>query len=177
MSRETIIKAKEDAVKEIVEKMKEAQSVVVAEYRGLTVEKTQDLRTRLRDAGCEMIVVKNNISRRAAEKVGLENLDDDVLTGPNSLVFAYEDGVSAAKTLYEFARKNPKLVLKSGYVNGNFYEPAIIKEIATIPPRDTLLAMLGSQLLAPVRDLAIGLDMMVNEEDNEENDTSEESEE
>lgn len=176
MSRETVINAKKEAVKEIAEKMEKAQSVVVAEYRGLTVEKTQDLRTRLRDAGCEMIVVKNNISRRAAEKAGFEDFDDDVLTGPNSLVFAYEDGVSGAKTLYEFAKKNPKLVLKSGYVNGNFYEPATIKEIAAIPPRDTLLAMLATQLLAPVRDLAIGLDMMVNEDGNEEDDASEESE-
>ncbi len=158
-----MIQVKQEAVDQITKKMSQAKSIVLAEYRGLTVDKTEMLRRLLRKEGCEMIVVKNNISRRAAKSVGLEALDQD-LAGPNSVVFAYNDSVAAAKVLHEFARKNPKLVVKSGIVDGDYYEPAEIKQIAVLPPKDTLLAMLATQLFAPLRDLAIGLDLVSNKE-------------
>jgi len=163
MSRETVIQAKQEAVDRVTEKMSKAKAIVLAEYRGLTVEKTETLRRQLRKEGCEMEVIKNNISRRAAKSVGYEALDTD-LVGPNGVVFAFHDSVSAAKVLHEFARKNPKLVVKSGIVDGNYYEPAEIKQIATLPPREILLAMLATQLFAPLRDLAIGLDLVTNRE-------------
>ncbi|MBN2504925.1 MAG: 50S ribosomal protein L10 [Bacilli bacterium] len=163
MSRETVIQAKQEAVDQVTEKMSKAKSIVLAEYRGLTVEKTEFLRRQLRKEGCEMVVIKNNISRRAAKVAGYEALDAD-LAGPNGVVFAYNDSVSAAKVLFEFARKNPKLVIKSGVVDGDYYESAEIKQIATLPPKETLLAMLATQLFAPLRDLAIGLDLVSNRE-------------
>jgi len=163
MSRETVIQAKQDAVVNIAEKMKKAKSIVLAEYRGLTVEKTEALRKQLRKEGCEMCVIKNNISRRAAKETGYEALDQG-LSGPNGVVFAYNDAVSAAKILFDFAKKNPKLVLKSGIVDGDYYEPAEIKQIAQLPPRDILLAMFATQLYAPLRDLAVGLDLINNQE-------------
>ena len=110
-----------------------------------------------------MNVIKNNISRRAAQKAGYQALDTE-LTGPNGVVFAYDDSIAAAKVLHEFARKNPKLIVKSGVVDGDFYNPAEIKTIATLPPRETLLAMLATQLYAPLRDLAIGLDLITKQE-------------
>jgi len=168
MSRETVIKAKQDAVDAVAEKMSKSKSIVLAEYRGLTVAKTEMLRKLLRKEGCEMCVIKNNISRRAAKKTGFDALDQG-LAGPNSIVFAYDDSVSAAKVLYDFARKNPKLVIKSGIVDGDYYEPAEIKQIAQLPPRETLLAMLATQLYAPLRDLAIGLDLMTKEEEPQSN--------
>jgi len=163
MSKESVLNLKQEAVNALVDKMQKAKSVVIAEYRGLTVEKTEDLRRQLRKEGCEMIVVKNNISRRAAETMGYGNLDND-LAGPNSVVLAYEDSVAAAKILHGFAKKNVKLVVKSGIVDGDFYNDADIKQIAQLPNKDTLLAMFATQLYAPLRDLAIGLDMMVNKE-------------
>jgi large subunit ribosomal protein L10 len=163
MSRETVIQAKEQSVDEVTQKMQKAKAVVLAEYRGLTVEKTEMLRRLLRKEGCEMNVIKNNISRRAAQKAGYQALDSD-LKGPNGVVFAYDDAIVAAKVLHEFARKNPKLIVKSGVVDGDFYNPAEIKTIATLPPRETLLAMLATQLYAPLRDLAIGLDLITKKE-------------
>lgn len=163
MSRETVIQVKEEAVNLITEKMSKAKAIVIAEYRGLTVEKTEILRRQLRKEGCELAVIKNNISRRAAKNNGYESLDTE-LKGPNGVIFAYKDSISAAKVLHEFARKNPKLVVKSGIVDGDYYNPAEIKVIATLPPKDTLLAMLATQLLAPLRDLAIGLDLIANKE-------------
>lgn len=164
MSRETVINVKQEEVNVIVEKMSKAKSIVVAEYRGLTVARTELLRRQLRKEGCEMIVVKNNISSRAAHSLGYGALDED-LNGPNGVVFAYNDSVSAAKVLYEFAKKNPKIVIKSGIVDGNFYQTAEIKIIATLPPKEILLTMFATQLYAPLRDLAIGLDMISNKQE------------
>jgi len=163
MSNESVLNLKKEAVEALVAKMKEAKSIVVAEYRGLTVEKTETLRKLLRKEGCELLVIKNNISRRAANSLGYNDLDTD-LVGPNGVVFAYNDAVAAAKVLHEFARKNPKLVVKSGIVDGAFYQPAEIKQIAALPNRETLLTMLASTLLAPLRELSIGLDMISNQE-------------
>lgn len=163
MSRESVINLKQEAVNEITGKMSKAKSIVIAEYRGLTVEKTEALRRQLRKEGCELVVSKNNISRRAANSLGYSSLDQD-LVGPNGVVFSYNDSVSAAKVLHEFAKKNPKLVVKSGIVDGGFYQPAEIKQIASLPGKETLLAMLATQLYAPLRDLAVGLDLIVNKE-------------
>lgn len=163
MANQKIIDLKQEQVKEIAKKMSKAKSVVVAEYRGLTVEKTQELRRALRNEGCEMLVLKNNISRRAATNVGYDVINSD-LNGPNGVVFAYEDSVAAAKVLFNFAKRNSKLVIKSGIVDGDFYDPAQIKEIAKLPSKDTLLAMLASQLYGPLRELSIGLDLLTKQE-------------
>lgn len=166
MANQKVIDVKQQLVNEVAEKMSNSKSVVVAEYAGLTVEKTQDLRNKLREAGCEMFVIKNNISRRAAEAKGYSELVND-LTGPNSVVFSYDDQVSAAKVLYEFAKKNKKLKIKAGIVDGEYYEIEKIKEISQLPNKEGLLTMLAGQLLAPLRELAIGLDLLTKEDDNE----------
>jgi large subunit ribosomal protein L10 len=163
MANQNIIQLKQEEVKKIAEKMSNAKSVVVAEYRGLTVEQTETLRRQLREEGCEMMVIKNNISRRAAATVGYEGLSTD-LKGPNGVIFAFEDSVSAAKILHNFAKKNPKLLVKSGVVDGDFYESAQIKEIASLPNKDILLTMLATQLYGPLRELSIGLDLLTKQE-------------
>jgi len=164
MANQNIINFKQEEVKKIAEKMSHAKSIVVAEYQGLTVEKTEELRGLLRDAGCEIIVIKNNISRRAAEEAGYGDLTQD-LNGPNGVVFAYEDSVAAAKVLYTFAKKNKKIKIKSGVVDGDFYNEEQIKEISQLPAKETLLAMLATQLLAPLRELSVGLDMITKKQE------------
>lgn len=167
MANQKVIDTKQQLVNEVAERMSNSKSVVIAEYQGLTVEKTQDLRNKLREAGCEMFVIKNNISRRAAEAQGYNELTED-LSGPNTVVFSYEDQVSAAKVLYEFAKKNKKLKIKSGIVDGNYYEIEKIKEISQLPNREGLLTMLAGQMLAPLRELALGLHLLTEEENSEE---------
>jgi len=164
MSNESVLKLKQEAVQEVSAKMEKAKSIVIAEYRGLTVEATEKLRRALRKEGCEMVVLKNNITRRAAKSLGYEALDSE-LSGPNGIVFAYEDSVAAAKVLHDFAKKNPKLIVKSGIVDGDYYQPAEIKTIAGLPNKETLLAMLATQLYAPLRDLAVGLDLISKSEE------------
>lgn len=163
MANQRIIDLKEQEVKKITEKMSNAKSVVVAEYRGLTVEKTEVLRRQLREVGCEMLVIKNNITKRAAEAVGYGGINSD-LKGPNGVIFAFEESVAAARVLHTFAKKNPKLVVKSGVVDGDFYESTQIKEIAFLPNKETLLTMLASQLLGPLRELSVGLYLLTSEE-------------
>ncbi len=159
MANQKVIDTKQLLVNEVAERMTKSKSVVIAEYQGLTVEKTQALRKLLRDANCEMFIIKNNIARRAAEVKGYSEFMND-LTGPNSVVFSYEDQVSAAKVLYEFAKKNKKLKIKSGIVDGAYYQDEKIKEISQLPNKEGLLAMLAGQLYSPLRDLAIALDLL-----------------
>jgi len=167
MASEKVIDQKQQLVDDVAKKMSESKSVVVAEYQGLTVEKIQTLRRNLRDEGCEMFVIKNNISRRAAEAKGYKELIED-LSGPNSIIFSYEDQVSAAKVLYEFAKKNKKLKIKSGIVDGQFYDLEKIKEISALPNREGLLTMLAGQLLSPLRELALGLHLLTEESEDAE---------
>ncbi len=171
MANQKIIELKEQEVKKIAEKMSSAKSVVVAEYSGLTVEKTEVLRRQLREVGCEMLVIKNNITKRAAEHVGYNGITTG-LNGPNGVVFAFEESVAAARVLHTFAKKNPKLKVKSGVVDGDFYEPAQIKEIAFLPNKEILLTMLASQLISPLRELSFGLYLLTNEEESEQTEES-----
>ncbi|MGD9761597.1 MAG: 50S ribosomal protein L10 [Candidatus Izemoplasmatales bacterium] len=164
MANQNIISFKQEEVKKIAEKMSRAKSLVIAEYQGLTVDQTEALRDLLRDAGCEIIVIKNNISKRAAQEVGFADLTQD-LNGPNGVVFAYEDSIAAAKVLYAFAKKNKKIVVKAGVVDGDYYNQDQIKEISQLPGKNTLLAMLATQLLAPLRELAVGLNMLTTKEE------------
>jgi large subunit ribosomal protein L10 len=165
MSRETIISIKQEEVNQLTGRMKNAKAVVVAEYRGLTVHKTEELRRALRKEGCELVVAKNNIAKRAATACGFGSIDVD-LKGPNGVVLALKEAVSAAKVLYDFARKNPKLIVKSGVVDGAFYNPAQIKMIAGLPSKQVLLGMLASQLYSPLKTLVVGLDMVKNQKTN-----------
>jgi large subunit ribosomal protein L10 len=161
LANQTIIELKEQEVNKITEKMSNAKSVVVAEYRGLTVQKTQQLRRQLREEGCEMLVIKNNISKRAVKNLGYE-----------ALVFAFEDSVAAAKVLHNFARKNKTLIVKSGVLDGDVYTPEQIKEIASLPNKDVLLTMLATQLYGPLRELSMGLYLLTDEESSEETEES-----
>lgn len=167
MANQKYIDKKQLLVDDFAKKMGESKAVVVAEYQGLTVEKIQVLRRTLRSEGCELFVVKNNISRRAAESNGYNQLIED-LTGPNGIIFGYEDQISAAKVLYEFAKKNRKLKIKSGIVDGEYYATDQIKEISQLPSREGLLTMLAGQLLAPLRELAVGLDLLTKQDEEKE---------
>lgn len=167
MANQKFIDSKQLLVNEVAERMSKSKSVVIAEYQGLTVEKTQALRKILRDAGCEMFIIKNNIARRAAEIQGYSEFMKD-LNGPNSVVFSYEDQVSAAKILYEFAKKNKKLKIKSGIIDGEYYENHEIKEISLLPNKEGLMAILAGQLYSPLITMAIALDLLTKQNSEEE---------
>ena len=152
MSEASIAK-KAQEVEVVTAKLKEAASVVVIDYRGLTVEQVTDLRKQLRDANIEMKVIKNGILRRAAEAAGLEGMED-VFVGPTAVAFSNEDVVAPAKIMNDFAKNADKLEIKGGIIEGNVSSVEEIVALAKLPSREGLLSMLLSVLQAPVRNVA-----------------------
>ena len=135
------------------EKFESAASVVIVDYRGLTVEEVTNLRKQLRDAGVEMKVIKNSILSRAAKKVGLDGLDE-VFTGPTAVAFSNDDVVAPAKIIDEFAKDAKALEIKGGVIEGKVSSVEQITALAKLPNREGLLSMLLSVLQAPVRNVA-----------------------
>lgn len=149
-----VLEAKQAVVGEISDKLKAAASVVVVDYRGLDVGQVTELRKQLREAGIEFKVYKNSMSRRATEATGLEGLNEH-LTGPNAIAFSNEDVVAPAKILNDFAKKNDKLEIKAGVIEGVVASAADVKALAELPSREGLLSMLLSVLQAPMRNFAL----------------------
>ncbi|MCB8508574.1 50S ribosomal protein L10 [Enterococcus faecalis] len=150
---EAAIAKKETLVQAAAEKFESAASVVIVDYRGLTVEEVTNLRKQLRDAGVEMKVIKNSILSRAAKKVGLDGLDE-VFTGPTAVVFSNDDVVAPAKIIDEFAKDAKALEIKGGVIEGKVSSVEQITALAKLPNREGLLSMLLSVLQAPVRNVA-----------------------
>ena len=149
-----IIEAKQNLVQDIAGKFQAAASVVVVDYRGLTVAQVTELRKQLREAGVEFKVYKNTLLRRATEQAGFEAINE-VLTGPNAIAFSNEDVVAPAKIINEFAKKNGALEIKAGIIEGNVSSAEDVKALAELPSREGLLSMLLSVLQAPVRNFAL----------------------
>lgn len=152
MSEASIAK-KAQEVEVVTAKLKEAASVVVVDYRGLTVEEVTNLRKQLREANVEMKVIKNGILRRAAEAAGLEGLGD-VFVGPTAVAFSNEDVVAPAKIINDFTKDAKALEIKGGIIEGNVSSVEEIVALAKLPSREGLLSMLLSVLQAPVRNVA-----------------------
>lgn len=150
---EAAIAKKETLVQTAAEKFESAASVVIVDYRGLTVEEVTNLRKQLRDAGVEMKVIKNSILSRAAKKVGLDGLDE-VFTGPTAVAFSNDDVVAPAKIIDEFAKDAKALEIKGGVIEGKVSSVEQITALAKLPNREGLLSMLLSVLQAPVRNVA-----------------------
>ncbi|MEK4131876.1 50S ribosomal protein L10 [Solibacillus sp. FSL W8-0474] len=148
------IETKKVQVQEIADKFSAAASIVVVDYRGLTVAQVTELRKQLREAGVEFKVYKNTLSRRAAETAGLEAINE-FLTGPNAIAFSNEDVVAPAKIINEFAKKNEALEIKAGIIEGTVASVEDVKALAELPSREGLLSMLLSVLQAPVRNFAL----------------------
>ncbi|KYD20734.1 50S ribosomal protein L10 [Caldibacillus debilis] len=150
------IEQKKRIVEEITEKLKKSQTTVIVDYRGLNVAEITELRKQLREAGVEFKVYKNTLMRRAAEKAELSELNE-FLTGPNAVAFSEHDPVMPAKILNEFAKKNEKLEIKAGIVEGRLASIDEIKALAELPSREGLLSMLLSVLQAPIRNFALAV--------------------
>jgi len=144
---------KEAKVAEIKEKLEKAQGVVLSEYQGLNVEEDTELRKSLREAGVEYKVYKNTLVTLAARELGIEGIVTH-LQGPISIAFGYEEPTVAARVLNDFAKTHKKLELKAAIIQGEVFDGAQVKELASIPPRDVLIAKLLGSFKAPLSNLA-----------------------
>jgi len=148
-----VLEAKQNVVKEIMEKANNSSTIIVAEYRGLTVAQLQELRRALRKEESELCVYKNSLVERASDELGYQELNE-VLCGPNAIIFSKEVS-NGAKVVAKYARKfRDTLVIKGGVVEGKFADADKIKEVAKLPGREGLISMFLSCLQAPVRQFA-----------------------
>ena len=138
------VELKQPIVQEISETIKDAQSLVVVDYRGLTVAEDTQLRKNLREAGVTYKVYKNTLVNRAIEGTEFESLKD-VLEGPNAFAVSTEDATAPARVLAEFAKKAPSLEIK---------DAEGMKQIASVPSREVLLSKLLGSLQSPITNLA-----------------------
>ena len=156
---------KKAVVAEVSAQVANAQSIAVAEYRGVEVGDLTVLRAKARDAGVYLRVLKNTLVRRAIAGTPFEGLADQ-LTGP--LIYGIStDPVAAAKVLNDFAKGNDKLVLKAGCYSGNVLDQAGVKALASIPSREELLAKLLGVMQAPVSGFAGALAALAKKREEE----------
>ena len=148
---------KEQVVEALTERLKTAETVLVADYRGLTMPQIDALRTRLLESGARFSVVKNTLTRRAAEAAGNEALLA-LLEGPSAIAFIESDGdmVAAAKALADSAKETRVLAIRGGVMSGREMTAAEVEALATLPPLEVLRGQVLGAIVAPLSSL-IGL--------------------
>ena len=147
------VELKQPIVDAISSSINGASSVVVVDYRGLTVEEDTNLRKQLREAGVTYKVYKNTYVSRAVEGTEFESLRT-VLEGPSAFAVSQDDATAPARVIANFAKKAPKLEIKAGVVEGVFYDANGMKAIADIPSREVLISRLLGSLQSPVANFA-----------------------
>ena len=141
--------AKKEQVAQISEKIGKAQSIVIVDYKGLTVAEDTELRRSFRAAGVEYKVIKNALFARALAENNIEGLDEHLKLS-SAFAFSYDDPVAGAKVIDEFAKKNDKLKVKAGIVDGQAVDAAGVKALAALPSKEVLIATVLGTLNAPI---------------------------
>ena len=147
------VELKQPIVEEIAGFLKEAKGVVLADYRGLTVEQDTQLRKQLREAGVVYKVYKNTLVKRAIAGTQYEGMTD-LLDGPNAIAISANDATAPARILSNFAKTAEALELKCGVVEGTFYDAKGIAAIANMPSREELLSKLLGSIQSPITNFA-----------------------
>ena len=156
MASEKILMQKQTVIDEIKDRASAAKTIVLFDYRGLTDSEAKELRVKLRESNSDYKVYKNTLMARAFNDLGIDLTEG--LAGPSA--FAYgEDQIAPIKTLSEFAKDHPAVILKVGYVDGEKADEAKLAEYATIPSREGLLTMLAGGMIGIAKDLSICLDL------------------
>lgn len=154
-----ILEKKKQKVNDLANELKDAQSIVLADYMGLNVAEDTDMRTTYRKEGVSYRVIKNSIVSRAFDQLGIDGFTDE-LTGPTALAFSSEDIVLAPKLAKQFADKLKKFEIKGGVMEGAKVDLDQILQLASIPDQQTLYGQLVSSLIFPVTSLAMTLNAL-----------------
>lgn len=157
MANESIIAQKAQQVEEICEKVKKAKSVVLVDYRGLTVAQDTEMRVGMRQAGVDYKVLKNRLVLRAFNECGFDGFEK-ILEGPTAVAFGYEDAVAPAKIVADTVTKtNNKIAIKGGIIEGKQASVEEITALSKIPAKPVLVGQLLGMLTNPMRSLAVAL--------------------
>ncbi len=162
-----VLESKKNLVAELTEKLSAAQSGVLVDYRGLTVEQDTKLRNQLREAGVEYKVIKNTMLRFAAENAGLGDLKP-ILENPTSLAISVDDPIAPASVLSKFAKDNAALEIKGGFLEGKVVDLATIERLGSIPSKETLIAQTVGGLNSIITSFAIVIDQIAKKKAAEE---------
>jgi large subunit ribosomal protein L10 len=147
------VEIKQPIVDEIAGYLSDAQTMVLVDYRGLTVEEDTKLRKTLREAGVDYKVYKNTLIKRAVKGTAFEAVSE-LCEGPTAVAMSATDATAPARVLFEAAKTMPNLQLKGGVVDGTFYDEKMIQVIATIPSREVLLGKLLGSIQSPITNFA-----------------------
>ncbi len=159
--RNEVLENKKAVVAEIQDKVKNSASSIIVEYHGLDVVQITTLRRQLREEGIEFKVYKNKLFQRAVEGTEFEGSKDE-LVGPNAVAFG-TDAVAPSRVLAQFAKKNKKLVLKAGVVDGNIVNAEEIKELSALPNHDGMISMLLGMFQSPIRSFAYAVSQVAEQ--------------
>lgn len=163
MASEKILQQKQQAVADLTEKFKTAASGVFVNYCGLSVAEDTELRNKLREAGVDYAVIKNSITKRAANAAGFTEFDE-ILAGPTAVAFSFDDVVAPAKVLADFAKTHEVMALKAGFMDGKAMTLEEVDALSKIPSKDTLYAMLAGGLNACIAGLARALNAVAEQQ-------------
>ena len=150
------IEEKKEFVEQLRARFLKSRVVILTDYKGLDVASMTELRSKLSEAQIEYQVVKNTMLRMASEGTGVESIKDD-FKGPSAIALSYDDPVSPAKILTEFAKKNPKLEIRVGVLNGRSMDLTAIKALSALPSREEMLSKFLATMLAVPTSLVTAL--------------------
>ena len=156
MESQKILAQKTETVNEIIDKIKDSESVIIFTYQGLTVDDISDLRKKLRDANGTVKVYKNTLVKRAMDELNYNV--DEFLEGPNAMLFG-KDLLEPIKVLADFQKDHSMLDIRVGVISGDVASLDVIKEYASIPSRDGLLTMFAAGLMQYAKEFAIGVNL------------------
>lgn len=156
MASEKILNEKKLVVSEIVDNIKNSESVILFQYQGLTVAEMSELRNQLKEVNSTVKIYKNTLLKRALDEINVDM--NEFLEGPNAILFG-SSLLEPIKIISEYAKKHDKLDIRVGIISGDVASLDVIKDYASIPSREGLLTMLAGGMIQYVRDLAIGLNL------------------
>ena len=156
MASEKILNEKKAIVSEIIDNIKNSESVILFQYQGLTVAELSELRNKLNEINSSVKVYKNTLLKRALDELNINM--DEFLDGPNAILFG-ESLLEPIKIIAEYAKDHDKLNIRVGIISGDVASLETINEYASIPSREGLLTMLAGGMIQYVRDLSISLNL------------------
>jgi len=156
-----VLEQKQQVVAQLAERIQGSVAGIIVDYKGITVEDDTKLRKELRENGVKYTVVKNTLIKRAAEKAGLNGIDD-VLNGTSAIATSAEDYVAAARILQQFADKHDNFKVKTGYLDNEVISLDKIQSLAKLPSREVLLANVLGAFQAPIASFARAIQAVVD---------------
>ena len=161
MPSQKVLEQKQQAVAQLAERIQGSVAGIIVDYKGITVEDDTKLRKELRESGVKYTVVKNTLIKRAAEKAGLNGIDD-VLNGTSAIATSADDYVAAARILQKFADQHDNFKVKTGYLDNEVISLEKIQSLAKLPSREVLLANVLGAFQAPIASFARAVQAIVD---------------